>query len=329
MKSNKTIIGLLIGLIVAVLIGAVVWNGFSPAFQIPVLHQTEQMVFAHRGGLSLGPENTLHTFQKALAYGAHVLELDVRLTRDGHLVVIHDATVDRTTDGTGAVGNLSLEDIGRLDAAFDYSADGGRTYPLRNTGVTIPRLAEVFQRFPNIPINIELKDDSLVAAETLCRLVTEYDVTRKIIVASFHSRVTRHFRSICPDTPTAATAGEVWWFALLSRLRLENLYRPHAAMLQVPKEVYGFRLVTQRFVDAAHNRGLKVHVWVVNHPGEKQKFLDMGVDGIITDFPGSPFTDAQGKRFASYSMACTGSRRSLSMVSSGVLPPEPAVNAWE
>jgi glycerophosphoryl diester phosphodiesterase len=184
------------------------------------------------------------------------------------------------------VGSLSLDDIGRLDAAFDYSADGGRTYPLRNIGVTIPRLAEVFQRFPDIPINIELKDDSLVAAETLCRLVTEYDVTRKIIVASFHSRVTRHFRSICPDTPTAATAGEILWFTLLSRLRLEKLYRPHASTLQVPKEAYGFELVTQRFVDAAHNRGMKVHVWVVNDPSEKQKFLNMGVDGIITDFPG-------------------------------------------
>jgi glycerophosphoryl diester phosphodiesterase len=120
MKSNKTIIGLLTGLIIAVLIGVVVRNGFSPTFQIPVLHQTEQMVFAHRGGRSLGPENTLHTFQKALAYGAHVLELDVRLTRDGHLVVIHDATVDRTTDGTGAAGSLSLDDIGHKVGGITY-----------------------------------------------------------------------------------------------------------------------------------------------------------------------------------------------------------------
>ena len=229
-----------------------------------------------------------HTFEKALVSGAHVLELDVRLTRDGQLVVIHDATVDRTTDGTGAVGSLSWDDIGRLDAAFDYSADGGRTYPLRNRGVTVPRLAEVFERFPDIPINIDLKDDSLVAAETLCRMMTEYGVTQNIIVASFHSRVTRHFRSICPDTPTAATAGEVWRFALLSRLRLENLYRPRAAALQVPEEAFGFLLVTPRFIDAAHRRGLKVHVWVVNDPGGKQRLLDMGVDGIMTDFPGRP-----------------------------------------
>lgn len=244
------------------------------------------MVFAHRGGRSLGPENTLHTFQKALVSGAHVLELDVRLTRDGHLVVIHDATVDRTTDGTGAVGSMTLDDIGRLDAAFYYSTDDGRTFPLRSSGVTIPRLAEVFERFPNIPINIDLKDDSLAPAEALCRLVTEYGMTEKIIVASFHSKVIRHYRSICPDTLTAATAGEIFWFALLSRLRLENLYRPRAATLQVPEKAFGFRLVTPRFIKAAHRRGLKVHVWVVNHPTGKQKLFNMGVDGIMTDFPG-------------------------------------------
>jgi glycerophosphoryl diester phosphodiesterase len=144
----------------------------------------------------------------------------------------------------------------------------------------------VFQRFPNIHLNIEIKDDSLAAAETLCRLMTEYDVTRKTIVVSFHSRVIRHFRSICPDMPTAATSGEIWRFALLSRLRLENVYRPHAAALQVPVEAYGFRLVTPRFVEAAHHRGLKVHVWVVNHPSEMQHLFNMGVDGIMTDFPG-------------------------------------------
>jgi glycerophosphoryl diester phosphodiesterase len=144
----------------------------------------------------------------------------------------------------------------------------------------------VFERFPNTPVNIELKDDSLVAAETLCRLVRESGTTPNIIVASFHSKVIRHYRSICPETPTAATAGEVRRFALLSRLRLENVYRPCAVALQVPQNAYGFRLVTPRFIKAAHRRGLKVHVWIVNHPEEKRKLFNMGVDGIMTDFPG-------------------------------------------
>jgi glycerophosphoryl diester phosphodiesterase len=285
MQSKKRIIGLLSVLVIAVLVGALLRHCFVPRFQVPAFHQKEQMVFAHRGGRSLGPENTLYTFQKALVAGAHALELDVRLTRDSHLVVIHDATVDRTTEGTGAVSSLSLDEIGHLDAAFDYSPDGGRTFPLRNSGVTIPRLSEVFQRFPNITINIELKDDSLAAVEALCRLIKGYGMARKIIVASFHSRVIHYYRSICPDTHTAATAGEVLWFALLSRFRLERLYHPRAAALQVPEKAYGFRLVTPRFIKAAHRCGLKVHVWTVNHPREKQRFFNIGVDGIMTDFP--------------------------------------------
>lgn len=284
MKWKKILIGLSVALIIAVLAGVALRHAFAPTCHLPAFHQEEQMVFAHRGGRSLGPENTLPTFQKALASGAHALELDVRLTRDGHLVVIHDATVDRTTDGSGAVGSLSLEEIGRLDAAFNYSVDDGRTFPLRNSGVSIPRLTEVFERFPNTLVNIELKDDSLAAAETLCRLVKEYGPN--IIVASFHSKVLRHYRSICPETPTAATAGEVRLFAFLSRLRLENVYRPCAAALQVPQNAYGFRLITPRFIRAAHRRGLKVHVWIVNHPEEKQELFNMGVDGIMTDFPG-------------------------------------------
>lgn len=272
-------------LIITVLVWGALHQAFAPTIPIPVFHQDKQLIFAHRGGRSLGPENTLYTFQRALNAGMHVLEIDARLTRDGHLVAIHDATVDRTTDGSGTVGSMSLDEIGRLDAAFDYSTDGGQTFPLRNNGVTVPLLSEVFRRFPRTPMNIELKDNSIAAAETLCRYLSESKITRQIIVASFHSRVIRHFRSICPDTPTAAAPGEVRWFVFFSRLHLEALYRPHAAALQVPKEAYGFLLVTPRFIDAARHHDLKVHVWTVNRLHEKQALFNMGVDGIITDFP--------------------------------------------
>ncbi len=284
-KIKAAFICLAAALTIALLVGAMRRDGAGLTLGIPSFHHSEKMIFAHRGGRSLGPENTSYTFEKALASGAHVLELDTRLTRDGHLVVIHDATVDRTTDGVGEVNKLSLEEVGRLDAAFNFSTDGGRTYPLRNSGVTIPSLAEVFRRFPSAAINIELKDDSLVAADTLCRLIPEHGMTGKVIVASFHSNVIRHFRSICPDTPTAASVREVWLFTFLSKLRLEGLYRPRASVLQVPEKAYGIHLVTRRFIDAAHNRGLKVHVWNVNHPGKIQEYFGMGVDGIMTDSP--------------------------------------------
>ena len=285
MKLKTVIICLAVGLGIALLVGAMGRHGAGPASGIPSFQQPGKMIFAHRGGRSLGPENTLYTFQKALASGAHVLEFDTRLTRDGYLVVIHDSTVDRTTDGVGDVNSFSLKDIGRLDAAFNYSADNGRTFPLRNSDVTVPSLVEVFRRFPNTAMNIELKDDSLLAAATLCRLMPEYGRDRKVIVASFHSKVIRHFRSICPETPTAASSREVWWFTILSKLRLEKLYRPRASVLQVPEKAYGIQLVTRRFIDAAHSRGMKVHVWNVNHPIEIRKYFSMGVDGVMTDSP--------------------------------------------
>jgi glycerophosphoryl diester phosphodiesterase len=284
-KSKATVICLAAALSIALLVGVIRQHGAGPAGSIPSLHQSEKLIFAHRGGRSLGPENTLYAFERALAFGAHVLELDTRLTKDGRLVVIHDATVDRTTDGKGDVNGFLLKDIGRLDAAFNYSEDGGLTFPLRNNGVTIPSLVEVLRRFPNTAINIELKDDSHVAADTLCRLMPEYGTARKVIVASFHSKAVRHFRSICPDISTAATVGEVMWFTLLSKLHLEHLYRPRASVLQIPEKAYGIQLVTRRFLDAAHSQGLKVHVWNVNHPIKIEKYFSMGVDGIMTDSP--------------------------------------------
>ncbi len=284
MKLKTTYI-CIAALSIALLVGAMRKQNVGVTIGSPSFYQSEKLIFAHRGGRSLGPENTLYTFEKALASGAHVLELDTRLTRDGHLVVIHDATVDRTTDGVGDVGSLLLEDILQLDAANSYSADDGRTFPLRNSGVTIPSLAEVFRRFPQTAMNIELKDESLVAADTLCRLAKGYGMARDVIVASFHSKVIRHFRSICPDTPTAASAREVMWFTFFSKLRLENLYRPRASVLQVPEKAYGTQLVTRRFIDAAHSHGLKVHVWSVNDPLKIQKYFSMGVDGIMTDSP--------------------------------------------
>ena len=284
-KLKATVICLAAALSTALLAGFIRWHGAGLTSSIPSFHQSEKMIFVHRGGRRLGPENTLYTFEKALASGAHVLELDTRLTKDGHLVVIHDATVDRTTDGEGDVNGFLLEDIGRLDAAFNYSEDGGLTFPLRNNGVTIPSLVEVFRRFPDTAINIELKDDSHVAADTLCRLMPERGTARKVIVASFHSKAVRHFRSICPDIPTAATVGEVMWFTLLSELHLEHLYRPRASVLQVPEKAFGIQLVSRRFLGAAHSHGLKVHVWNVNHPDKIEKYFSMGVDGIMTDSP--------------------------------------------
>src|SRR5829696_2712479 len=112
---------------------------------------------AHRGASSLAPENTIEAFRLALEAGAGGLELDVHMTSDGHIVVIHDATVDRTTNGTGAVSEMTLHELRRLDAGHNFSPDGGPTRPYRGRGVRVPTLGEVLREFPGVAVNIEIK----------------------------------------------------------------------------------------------------------------------------------------------------------------------------
>src|SRR5690348_8923683 len=118
----------------------------------PYVAHDGPLFFAHRGGSLLAPENTLPAFKQGVACGADALELDIQTTSDGELVVIHDPTVDRTTDGSGPVAAYTLEKLQRLDAGYRLSLDGGATYPFRGQGITIPTLREVFERFPQMRI---------------------------------------------------------------------------------------------------------------------------------------------------------------------------------
>jgi glycerophosphoryl diester phosphodiesterase len=127
--------------------------------------------FAHRGGAKIVPENTLEGFREGLRVGAGVLELDVHATADGHVVVIHDETVDRTTDGSGAVREMTLAEVKRLDAGYWFTPDGGKTYPYRGEGVRVPTLEEVYRQFPDVPINVEIKGERPGIEEEVWRII--------------------------------------------------------------------------------------------------------------------------------------------------------------
>lgn len=116
------------------------------------------MNIAHRGGAGLSPENTIYAFSRAVnTFGADVIEMDVWSSRDGHLVVFHDRIVDRTTNGSGKITSMPLSEIKRLDAAFNFTTDGGLTYPMRGRGITVPTLREVFEALPGVRMNIEIQ----------------------------------------------------------------------------------------------------------------------------------------------------------------------------
>ncbi len=242
-------------------------------------------VMAHQGGDGLRPGNTLLAFGHGLQVGADWLEMDVHLTADGHVVVIHDHTIDRTTDRTGNVHDMTLAEIQAADAGYYWTPDGGRSYPYRGRGLTVPTLDEVFSAFRDTRYVIEMKDHNPALADALLALLRRHGVEDRVIVASFHDGVLKYFRSIAPGVATGLAQGEAYRFLILQRLGLLAFYRPPGVALQVPEFHFGLRVVSRPFVRAAHERGLEVHVWTVNDAAAMERVLSYGADGIITDYP--------------------------------------------
>jgi glycerophosphoryl diester phosphodiesterase len=241
---------------------------------------------AHRGASARAPENTLKAFRMAVEAGAGGLELDVHLTRDGHVVVIHDATVERTTGGTGAVAEMTLDELRAFDAGHNFSPDGGRTRPYHSRGLLVPTLAEVLQEFPGVSVNIDMKEGRPGIEAAVLGVLREAGAEGRALAVSSRHGAVRRFRKISEGRiSTGASRLETGIFYILSRLRLERLIRPAYAALQVPLQHRGIPLVTRRFVEAAHARGVRVDVWTINEAGEMRRLLDLGADVIMTDRP--------------------------------------------
>lgn len=243
---------------------------------------------AHRGASDLAPENTIEAFGAAVESGAGGLELDVHLTRDGHVVVIHDPTVDRTTGGTGAVAQMTLDEIRALDAGHEFSPDDGGTLPYRGRNVRVPTLAEVLREFPGVALNIDMKVDSPGIETSVLGVLREAGAGGRALVVSSGYGAVRRFRRISGGSiSTGASRWETGVFYLFSRLHLEWLLRPAYDALQVPPRHRGIPLVTRRFVEAAHARGVRVDAWTINGADEMRRLLELGVDVIMTDRPGT------------------------------------------
>ena len=243
------------------------------------------LVIAHRGGAQLRPENTLAAFAHAAALGADVLEMDVRATADGAIVVLHDATLERTTDGRGTVAALALAELRKLDAGYRWTADGGRSYPFRGKGIRVPTLAEVFARFPGARMNLEIKPAEAAFAQSLCGAIRRAGRTHQVLVASMSEDALGAFRDACPEAATSMGPGEVRAFFLAHLARLSALISPRAAALQIPYRVGDTVVPSAPLVAAARGRNLRLHAWTVNDEDVLRRLIAIGVDGIITDRP--------------------------------------------
>jgi|LNFM01.1.fsa_nt_gb glycerophosphoryl diester phosphodiesterase len=238
--------------------------------------------FGHRGAAGIFPENTLEGFALAARIGVDVVETDAHITRDGRVVLIHDPTVDRTTDGVGEVAAMTFAELQALDAGARFVDRHGST-PFAGRGLRVPALDEVLAALPNTRFNIELKSDVDGAPEILAATLDRGRAQGRILLASEGGDRMIALRRAVPWAPTSFSAPEV--FGFISGLHEDAYEPPPACALQVPDVFDSFEVVTERFVARARELDIAVHVWTINDPAQSARLLEMGCDGLITDHP--------------------------------------------
>ena len=234
---------------------------------------------AHRGGRTSTPEETIEAYDNALNVGADVLEMDVHSSSDGVIVLMHDDTVNRTTDGDGNINDMTFDELQNLDAGYNFTADDGDTYPYRGKGVKIASLREIFEKYSDEYLLIEIKQGNPSIVDDFLLLVDEYDMVEKIVVASFAQLTIDELREKNHNLQTGMGPIEMAQFASLS-LENEGSYIPPSGFMQPP-----YDSVDVSFIEKAERFALIVHVWTVNSEVDMKDMINIGVHGIMTDDP--------------------------------------------
>ena len=240
------------------------------------------LVFAHRGGAALAPENTIAAFDRGLETGADGIELDVRASRDGVVVVHHDATLDRTTNQAGRVDALDARELARVDAGYRFVLGG--THPFRGQDVDVPTLIDVLRRYRDCRVIVEMKINSAEFAAAVVDVVRSADALDRVCLGSFGRRALRAARQLAPALATSAAREEVRWALYRSWCRWP-VKRPPYAGYQVPERAESTQVVSPVFVRHSHAAGLGVQVWTVDTEADARRLLGWGVDGLISDRP--------------------------------------------
>ena len=242
------------------------------------------LVYAHRGGSALRPENTILAFDHGLALGADGLEFDVHLSRDGIVVIHHDATLDRTTNGHGPVAALNADELARLDAGYNFVPSEHLTHPYRAAAGGVPQLRDVLRRYPAALLIIELKVNDPDLAKRTVDEVRAAGALDRVALGSFGTRVLRAARAYEPRIRTGSSREETRLALYRSRC-FWPVRRPAYQEFQVPEWAGSTHVVSPRFVRHAHQAGLPVKVWTVDDEADMRRLLSWGVDAIISDRP--------------------------------------------
>jgi len=249
---------------------------------LPLLDPSRRPVIGHRGNRAHAPEDTLVSFAQAAALGVDALEFDLHLSRDGVPVVIHDPTLDRTTDARGPVRERTADALARVDAGARFSRDGGRTTPYRGQGIGVPTLEEVLRAHPALPCILEIK--TVETAGPTLRLLDRLGATGRVLIGSFHDDALRPFAEA--GIPVAGATTALSRLYLPAVLGLRHAPLPFQAMC-IPRAFRGLPLPVTRFARMMRAAGGPTHVWTVNDRATARALWAAGVAGIISDDPGA------------------------------------------
>lgn len=289
--GKRTKIGL-----TAVAVGAAAWAG-SKALSTPharaekeVFNHERPVVLAHRGGARIAPENTWAAFNKAAEMGVDGFEIDIRLTKDEEIIVFHDEYLDRTTDAAGKVADYTLEQLRGFDLGYSFTdLNGEKSY--RGAGEGVLTLRELCEKFPQMIINIDMKDSpetyegSLVPSK-LWRLIEKLGTQDRLVVTSFYDEQIDRFNLYAQNRiAIGAGVNEVKKAYSAFTSQFGHLYNPRGDVFQIPVKSSVFRLDSARFIQFLGKLNIPVHYWTIDEPEEMRALLSAGAKGIITDRP--------------------------------------------
>lgn len=248
------------------------------------------LIVAHRGGRGLAPEGTMAAFDQSFALGVDIFEYDIHQTADGHLVVSHDPTVDRMTDGEGLINEMTLAEVQSLDAGYSFKDEDGN-YSYRDQGVYIPTLVEVFESYPKMRQLIEIKDTNKEELyeeiiEKLWALIKDYEMQNQVIIGSFDHEINEAFEEVSEGkVPIGAGEQAVRSFANMHVPYLNGLAKTKVDSFQLSVEEEGHNLASKNIIASAKKRNMSIFYWTINDEKEMKELILKDVDGLITDYP--------------------------------------------
>ena len=240
-------------------------------------------VVAHRGDSINYPENTLPAFLSAVELGIDVIETDVHLTNDKKLVIWHDPTLERNTNGSGTLESHSLKELKELDAGYTFTKDG-KTYPFRGKGVKLCTLDEALKACPNERFNVDLKSKEPEIVDEFIKVVRDNNATARVCGASYHLSNLKKLREKAPEILTSITTLEV-----IPKVIFKSFYsnKPFKGRIifQVPVKQGIIKVITRSFIKKMHKKNAVIMVWTINDEEEMKRLFLLGVDTIMTDNP--------------------------------------------